>query len=361
METGNDGGRPKDLGGSIRVENVQALADGANDLAAEILHRYIRPEINGDTFNDGDSEDIPIIDLSRLRDPLFEQEETSRLKFACEEWGFFQVVNHGIPGEVIEKMRADIEEFFQLPLGEKEAVAQLPGDLEGYGQAFVVSDEQKLDWSDMLFLFTQPPHLRNLRFWPAQPSTFRDTVDRYSSELTRVAHCLLGLMAKNLGVDPQKFVNIFKESQSMRINYYPPCPQADKVLGLSPHSDAVGLTLLLQVSQVQGLQIKRNGGWLPIKPLPGAFVVNIGDVIEILSNGKYKSIEHRAIINKEKERLSIAAFHNPIFTTMVGPLPELVKGSKEYYKTLSYENFLKHTFSSKLDGKSVIDWVKLKP
>nr|XP_010919856.1 S-norcoclaurine synthase 1 [Elaeis guineensis] len=360
METGNDGGRPKDLGGSIRVESVQALADGAHNLAAEILHRYIRPEINGDTFNDGDSEDIPIIDLSRLRDPLFGQEEISRLKFACEEWGFFQLVNHGIPDEVVEKMRADVEEFFQLPLGEKEAIAQLPGDLEGYGQAFVVSDEQKLDWGDMLFLFTQPPHFRNLRFWPAQPPTFRDTMDRYSSELKRVSHCLLGLIAKNLGVDPEKFVNII-ESQSMRINYYPPCPQADRVLGLSPHSDAVGLTLLLQVNQVQGLQIKRNGGWLPIKPLPGAFVVNIGDIIEILSNGKYKSIEHRAIINKERERLSIAAFHSCSFTTPVGPLAELVKGSKENYKTLSFETFAKQVLSSKLDGKSVIDWMKLNP
>ncbi|XP_008784673.2 S-norcoclaurine synthase 1-like [Phoenix dactylifera] len=361
MEPGNDGGRPKDLGGSIRVANVQALAGSAKNLEAEILHRYLRPEINGDALDDGDSEDIPIIDMSRLRDPLFEQEETSRLKFACEEWGFFQLVNHGIPDKVIEKMRADVEEFFQLPPGEKEAIAQLPGDLEGYGQAFVVSDEQKLDWGDMLFLFTQPPHFRNLRLWPAQPPTFRDTMDRYSLELKRVAHCLLGLMAKNLGLDPEKFVTIFKESQSMRINYYPPCPQADKVLGLSPHSDAVGLTLLLQVNQVQGLQIKRNGGWLPIKALPGAFVVNIGDVIEILSNGKYKSIEHRAIINKEKERLSIAAFHSPNMTTLVGPLPELVKGSKEYYKTLSFEDFVKHTFTSKLDGKSVIDWMKLKP
>lgn len=84
-----------------------------------------------------------------------------------------QLVNHGIPDKVIEKMRADVEGFFQLPLGEKEAIAQLPGDLEGYGQAFVVSDEQKLDWSDMLYLFTQPPHFRNLKFWPAQPPAFR--------------------------------------------------------------------------------------------------------------------------------------------------------------------------------------------
>lgn len=84
-----------------------------------------------------------------------------------------QLINHGVSEEVIEKIRSDTKEFFQLPLEEKKAYAQLPNHIEGYGQAFVVSEEQKLDWGDMLFLLTQPASLRNLTFWPTLPTSFR--------------------------------------------------------------------------------------------------------------------------------------------------------------------------------------------
>ncbi|CAL9215290.1 unnamed protein product [Arabidopsis halleri] len=91
--------------------------------------------------------------------------------------------------------------------------------------------------------------------------------------------------------------------QSMRMNYYPPCPQPNQVTGLTPHSDAVGLTILLQVNEVDGLQIKKNGKWVFVKPLLNAFIFNVGDVLEIITNGTYQSIEHRAVVNLEKERL----------------------------------------------------------
>jgi len=107
-------------------------------------------------------------------------------------------------------------------------------------------------------------------------------MDKYSLEVRRVAHCILGFMAKNLGLEHNKLINIFKDRQAMGINYYPPCPDAEKVLGLSPHSDAVGMALLLQVNEVQGLQIRRNKGWIFVKPVPGAFVVNIGDTLEVI-------------------------------------------------------------------------------
>ena len=107
-------------------------------------------------------------------------------------------------------------------------------------------------------------------------------MESYAKELKKVSDCLLELMAKDLGLDQKTLTDLFSEGhQSIRMNYYPPCPQADKALGLSPHSDAVGLTLLLQANEVQGLQIKRDGKWLSIKPLPGAFIVNIGDLLEV--------------------------------------------------------------------------------
>jgi len=98
-----------------------------------------------------------------------------------------------------------------------------------------------------------------------------------------VANCLFGLMSKSLGLDQKIILNIFKDrTQAVRINYYPPCPKAEMVIGLSPHTDGAGLTLLLQVSEAQGLQINKDGNWLPIKAIPGALIVNIGDILEVI-------------------------------------------------------------------------------
>ncbi|EMS58618.1 hypothetical protein TRIUR3_31156 [Triticum urartu] len=142
-------------------------------------------------------------------------------------------------------MKRNVMEFFALPLAEKAALAQEPGGVEGYGQAFVVSEEQTLDWADMLFLLTQPPSYRDLHLWPSRPSTFKNCLESYSVEVQRVAGELLGAMAENLGVRDHSDLTRLAASQSVRMNYYPPCPEAhvDRMLGLSPHSDAVGVTL----------------------------------------------------------------------------------------------------------------------
>ncbi|KAF3341838.1 S-norcoclaurine synthase 1-like protein [Carex littledalei] len=249
METTELKERPRDLGGSMKTPNVQALAADEKKLTAEIMERYIRPEMNSDDMFSGDSsKEIPVIDMSRLLDEMSREEEASKLKHACQEWGFFQVVNHGVAEKVIEEMKDNIKGFFSLPLQEREEVAQVPGDLEGYGQAFVHSEEQKLDWADILVLFTQPPHFRNFKHWPAQPPTFR-----------------------------------------------------------------------------------------------------------------YKSIEHKAVINAKEERISIAAFHSPSLGKTVGPLAEIVDKETPLFKSLSMQEYAKLVFSQKLNGKSIIELMKLNP
>ncbi|URD81779.1 S-norcoclaurine synthase 1 [Musa troglodytarum] len=259
------------LGTSIDVPNVQALAASIAN-PADVPPRYVRPEAKADpVVSDGDSE-LPVIDFSRLLHRGFSREESAKLHHACADWGFFQLINHGVPDQAMEKMKADIK-----------ASAQLPNSLEGYGQVFVVSDDQVLDWADMMYLITRPLQSRNIDLWPAQPLTFRDSLSCYSMELKSVAGTLLEVMAKNLGVAPEEFSTIFQdEPQGVRINYYPPCPRADEVLGLSPHTDGSGLTLLLQVTDVEGLQIRKGGNWFP------------------------------------EERLSIATFHGPREDSVVG-------------------------------------------
>ncbi|XP_037426965.1 protein SRG1-like [Triticum dicoccoides] len=347
--------------GSLPVPSVQALvaATGGDDVPP----RYLRPDAAAEAVTgDGDgAAQIPIIDHRRLLLELDHGgEESARLHRACQDWGFFQLVNHSVPDDVVESMKANIQQFFQLPAETKKRFAQEQGQLEGYGQLFVVFEDQKLDWADMLFLYAQPPERRKTRFWPDQPATFRSTLDRYSGALKDVSDSLLATMAKNLGLKRETIAEkCTRGMQSFRMNYYPPCAQAEKVVGLSPHSDANLLTLVLQVNHVQGLQIKRNGSWLPVKPVPGAFIVNIGDMLEVFTNGRYRSIEHRAVVDPKEERLSVAAFHFPDMDAMIGPLEELTAHEDDAYKTLDLESFMKIFFATKLEGKSFLDRMKL--
>ncbi|CAN6283947.1 unnamed protein product [Urochloa humidicola] len=166
-------------------------------------------------------------------------------------------------------------------------------------------------------------------------------------------------MANNLGVNQEAILGTFKGlPQSMRINYYPPYSQSDKVLGLSLHTVGVGTTFLLQVNDVEGLQIRKDGRWFWVKAIPGALVVNIGDV-HILTNGQYKSIEHRAVINPVKERITTATFHSVSLGCTIGPFQELLKAGKARYKVLDSVEFTKACFSAKLEGRRYLESLKL--
>ncbi|XP_042065249.1 protein SRG1-like [Salvia splendens] len=180
----------------------------------------------------------------------------------------------------------------------------------------------------------------------------RESLEGFIAELQKGAKWILGLIAGALEIDVQEIEEMFEDGMqsSVRMNYNPPCPEPDKVIGLMPHSDGSGVTILLQVNGVEGLQIKKDGVWMPVKFLSEALAVNLGDIVEVLSNGLYKSIEHRATVNSEKVRISIAMFFNPNFEANVGPFPALLANQKPIFKTMSMEEFV-NGFFSRLHGK----------
>lgn len=350
------GSRWSKLGTTLPVRNVQALA--ADELTADTIERYIHPDIDTHTVLAEHSDDVPVIDLGKLSSPGSVEAEIEKLRFACEEWGFFQLVNHGVPDEVIAGVRRDAEKFFQLPLDVKNAYAQRPGDLQGYGQAFVQSNDQKLDWADMFALYTQPIQARDMSYWPSQPHTFRNSFQEYSSELMKVADSVATFIARTLDGDPE-LVADKNVVQILRMGYYPKCSSMpEKVLGFSPHSDGSFLTILLEVNSVQGLQIRWHGAWIPVKPRRDALLVNVGDLLEIMTNGKYKSIEHRVTVDAHKERLSISAFHVPNLDGVVSPVLGVTE-EKVLYKTTKVEEYSRLYMSNKLDGKRALDHAKL--
>jgi isopenicillin N synthase-like dioxygenase len=184
----------------------------------------------------------------------------------------------------------------------------------------------------------------------------------YSAEVKSIAKILLGKIAVALKIKPEEMDKLFDDElgQRIRLNYYPRCPEPDKVIGLTPHSDSTGLTILLQANEVEGLQIKKNAKWVSVKPLPNALVVNVGDILEIITNGTYRSIEHRGVVNSEKERLSVAAFHNIGLGKEIGPMRSLVERHKAaFFKSVTTEEYFNGLFSRELDGKAYLDVMRL--
>ncbi|KAL2931153.1 Protein SRG1 [Bienertia sinuspersici] len=351
------------LGKSKPVPSVQELV---KESLEKVPNRYIQlnqepPFLEGkDDFNDSNDLQVPIINMDTLLNG--DDLELEKLHSACQEWGFFQVVNHGVDKSMVEKLKMDTEVFFNQPLEEKKKYSQTANDVEGYGQAFVGSEEQKLDWADIFMFTTRPKHLRRPHLLPMLPHSYRDTIENYSIELKDLATKLLNCLAKALKIDPKVLRGAFGDEglQSLRMNYYPPCPQPDKVIGLTPHSDAVTLTILLQFNEIVGLQIRRDDKWVSVNPLPHAFVVNVGDILEIATNGMYRSILHRAIVNATKERISIAAFHMPPIDAEIGPIPELITpGTRARFRRINVTDYYKGYFSRSLDEKSYLDAMRI--
>ncbi|KAL0283679.1 UNVERIFIED_CONTAM: protein DMR6-LIKE OXYGENASE 2 [Sesamum radiatum] len=138
---------------------------------------------------------------------------------------------------------------------------------------------------------------------------------------------LLSLISQGLGLKKDRLREMLGDKPRLvsQANYYPPCPQPELTLGLPAHTDLNALTVLMQSEDVTGLQVMtKDGEWIAVNPLANAFVVNIGDQIQVLSNGRYKSVHHRAITNKDLERVSIAMFYGPNKDIVVGPVEELV-------------------------------------
>ncbi|KAL6878473.1 hypothetical protein ACP4OV_012643 [Aristida adscensionis] len=135
----------------------------------------------------------------------------------------------------------------------------------------------------------------------------------------------------------------------MAVHHYPPCRHRDKMLGISPHTDGFGLTL----------QIERDGRWFPVRPLPGAFVVNIGDILDVLTNGAYKSVQHRVVPDTERCRTTVVTFQDACVQGLVTPLPELLRvGDSETqprYRSVEKLGFLEARFRAQGQGTRVLD------
>ncbi|KAJ1384394.1 Oxoglutarate/iron-dependent dioxygenase [Sesbania bispinosa] len=325
----------------MEVLRVQTIASQSKEDVA-IPAIFVRPETEqpGITTVHGVKLDVPIIDFSNPDEGKVLRE----IMEASRDWGMFQIVNHEISTDVISKLQSVGKEFFELPQEEKEVYAKPLGSdsVEGYGTKLQKEVNGKKGWVDHLFHIIWPPSSINYRFWPKNPPSYREVNEEYVKYLRAVVDKLFKSMSIGLGLEEHEL----KEATGgddmihlLKINYYPPCPCPDLVLGVPPHTDMSYLTILVP-NEVQGLQASRDGHWYDVKYVPNALVIHIGDQMEILSNGKYKAVFHRTTVNKEETRMSWPVFIEPQAEHEVGPHPKLVnQDNPPKYKAKKYKDY----------------------
>ncbi|XP_022886506.1 gibberellin 2-beta-dioxygenase 8 isoform X1 [Olea europaea var. sylvestris] len=257
--------------------------------------------------------ELPLVDLNQLNLGDSERESCKKqIARASQEWGFFQVINHGISREILENMRREQVKLFKKPFQDKTNGKDLNFSAGSYRWgAPTATCLGQLSWSEAFHVSLSDilgsGGLNNLC----------STMEQYATTVSELAQKLADILAEKIG---QKSI-FFKETCLsstcyLRMNRYPPCPMSSQMFGIMPHTDSDFLTVLHQ-DHIGGLQLVKDGKWIAVKPNPEALVINIGDLMQAWSNNIYKSVEHRVVANELKERFSTAYFLCPSYDTVI--------------------------------------------
>ncbi|XP_022924231.1 1-aminocyclopropane-1-carboxylate oxidase homolog 1-like [Cucurbita moschata] len=303
---------------------VKGLVDAGITEIPRIFYHPLEEDDSGET-----QIRIPVIDLEGVaKDSLKRKDIVEQIREASEELGFFQLINHGIPASVLEEMRESVRRFHEQDTEVKKQF--YTRDLAKpfvYNSNFDLYSAATTNWRDTFSHASapNPPNPQDL------PEICRDFLVDYSKRVMEIGKLLFELLSEALGLNPNYLNNIgCSDGLAFVYHYYPACPQPKSTIGISEHSDTDFITVLLQ-DHVGGLQIRHQNKWIDVCPVAGALVVNIGDLMQLITNDRFKSVNHRVVSKHEGPRISVAG----IFSTLVLPSNKLYGPIKEL---LSEEN-----------------------
>ncbi|KAF8661143.1 hypothetical protein HU200_057252 [Digitaria exilis] len=349
------------------MAGVKGLVDSGITTVPAIFRRHHHHSIS----SGGGAITIPVIDLSAASSP----DLVAQVKAAAETVGFFHLANHGIPGELLSEMLTSVRRFNEGPTESKRPYyTRDPNRRLRFNSNFDLFQSPAANWRDTLFFSAPSPDEPPPRHEDLPPPV-RHVMLEYAAAARAVAGTVLGLMSEALGLPRGHLAGIgCADGVSVVCNYYPPCPEPELTMGCSAHSDPSFLTVLLRDAhdespEAGGLQARLAGGegWVDVPVVPGALLVNVGDLLHLVSNGRFRSVEHRVVANRsrDKARVSVACFCNADIarsTRLYGPIPELITSgpvgdgaARPVYRSVTVPEFLAHYDKKGLDGRPALD------
>jgi isopenicillin N synthase-like dioxygenase len=299
---------------------------------------------------------LPVVDISPL---LQTNPDPEKLKTTLEtidrssrKYGFFNVINHGVPEDLIEKTEQHMRRFFKLEKEVKHKIPRSQTNMRGYFDGEFTKNVR--DWKEGFDWGEFDNELDGATQWPDIGDTeFKETLLSYLKEMSKLSAGILRAYAKLLDVPEEYLSKHFVDPHPSwgRLNHYPECPGRTTELGVNPHRDACCLTVLKQDDDVSGLQIYMGPGneaigdgldpndshWFDVLPVKNTFTINLGEALQVWSNDRYFAALHRVLANSTSERFSIPYFYLPRYDCDI--VPVVKDGETVKYRTLNWGEY----------------------
>ncbi|TKY59666.1 Gibberellin 2-beta-dioxygenase [Spatholobus suberectus] len=290
---------------------------------------------------------------------LSDPEAKTLIVKACQEFGSFKLVNHGVPLELMTSLENEALKFFMQTQTQKDKAG--PPDPYGYGSKSIGTNGD-MGWVEYILLNTNTELIspKSLLLLEQNPEIFGRAVEDYIRAVKNMCCEVLELMADGLGIGPRNvFSRLIRDERSdccFRINLYPACPELQvqalsgrNLIGFGEHTDPQIISVL-RSNNTSGLQIcLQDGTWVSIPPDHTSFFVNVGDLLQVMTNGSFKSVKHRVLADSTMSRLSMIYFGGPPLNEKIAPLPSLVSKEEEsLYRVLTWREYKNATYKSRL-------------
>ncbi|KAJ3678618.1 hypothetical protein LUZ60_002421 [Juncus effusus] len=323
---------------------------------------FVQPPEEGDKLDRTVTNvEIPVIDLAGVDcDAVLRAEVVEQVKRALQTMGFFQVVNHGIPVKMLDEMLEGVRRFYESETKvKKEYYTRDSTRKVVYNSNFDLYQAPAANWRDTMFIKMRPdaPEPNEL------PIQCREITFEYAKNVQKLGTILFQLLSEALGLESNHLIEMeCNKGLNVLNHYYPSCPEPHLTVGTTKHSDSDFFTVLLQ-DNIGGLQVCYENKWIDVPPLHGGLVINIGDLLQLVSNDKLKSVEHRVLASKSGPRVSVACFfstHLKDENRIYGPIKELISDKNPpLYKETTVRDFTLYYNRKGLDGKSALDYFRL--
>ncbi|KAL1567471.1 iron ascorbate-dependent oxidoreductase [Salvia divinorum] len=305
--------------------------------------------------------EVPVVDMSDAINAK------KLIVEACRELGFFKVINHGISPGLVAMLESDAVNFFALPQQEKDRSG--PPSPFGYGNTRI-GPNGDTGWVEYLLLSTRPDLMLHIPYFPGISETFWVVVGEYVSAVAKMLKGVLEMISEELGIGPRGCLSGLVENEKsdsyFRLNHYRPCPNLQalsgrNLIGFGEHTDPQIMSVLRSCN-APGLEIcLQNGSWVSVPSDQTSFYFSVGDSLQVMTNGRFKSVKHRVVTNCLKSRMSMIYFGGPPLNKKIVPLCSLMEeGEESLYEEFTWSEYKKSAYNSNLGDDRLKLFEKIK-